>query len=199
MKTLALSLISALAFAQAPQYPVLPAGGGGGSSSGPYAINLEYPFCSYASSVAYPNYGVAPSSAIHNQYASGGDGSCFYYSGGGPTLYLVIHHLLPATWDGGAISVNLAWSVGYGSGNIQFHADSVCSSASSPTYNTNTVTSSVVGTNLTVSTFTGINTSGCAPGMNLYIKLWLEAPGSGASTFTSGTVNLPLAQILLKQ
>ena len=33
MKTLALSLISALAFAQAPQYPVLPGGGGGGAVS----------------------------------------------------------------------------------------------------------------------------------------------------------------------
>jgi hypothetical protein len=117
----------------------------------------------------------------------------FPSAGGG---YVVLHHMLPASWVSAAgILLQLFWApASNGSGNVEWQVSTTCSGAgialynNAPTYNaaqtvTTAVTGSTVYQNYT-STISALTLTGCAVGQWFDVKIANAASGSG-STFTA--------------
>lgn len=117
----------------------------------------------------------------------------FSSAGGG---YVVLHHMLPASWSSAAgILLQVFWAPACnGSGNEEFSVSTTCSGSgialynNAPTYNTaQTATTAVTGSTVYqnyTSTISSLTLTGCAVNQWLDVKIANVASGSG-STFTS--------------
>ena len=111
------------------------------------------------------------------------------FADGGSALSAQWHMRLPADWTG-ALDAQIKWFTSATSGNVVWQVATVCvadAETADPSFNTaSTVTDAAKGTTLQLNdaAITGITTTGCAAGEELFVKL-LRDPGHASDTLAA--------------